>query len=1085
MYALKKLILGVLLIGFSSAAFAQFNGVRATQVNSTISLPVSDFVAGLPVRFVITRSFGTGDSLQNGGVQLPGTDPRRSVSQIVQMGSTPGTRVVQFCQDTAAAPCDPTNLPSTSINIISIAVIAASCQLTPPLATVAAPGTQAISASCNVTPGLNAAIASTDYRWSVGGPSPTPAPGATATTINLSTPTAAIYTVSIAPSYTVNVTRGPPFNNTELATLDTVVLPSVTSTITAQSALNVAITTPANNAIFTAPATIPLASSLVPTNTGTGGRGVTTRVDYLVNNAVIGSGTSATFAFSWQNVPAGTYAVTPRLFTSLGTPIDGAPINVIVYDPPTVTITSPNNNAGVVAPTPINLSANVTSSTAVTSVEYFANGVTVGQATVAPFKVTWLPSQLGSYSLTAVITNQVGQKATSGAVTIFVSAPPVGSVVCAINSPAAIAIADQVTLTAACTRNFKPLNAAALSPDESLRYDWGAGAGSPAVPPGTTGDTLKFAGRTFPRAGTYTYSVTATISNRRFPPSTATSNAVEATVTVKSQATSIEVTSPPSSLKVTPGGPINVTVVVKDGATPVANQLVSWKIVGTDEKRARAKSGVQKAGCTQAADSPSSNEFTTNQNGEGVITFTASCATGGRSLSVTAAGFTRPPILLTGPDQLVSGVTTLNGVSQINAEPSVATPVSVKVVDSSNVGLEGSTTTWTINPAAAGTVSGTVISNKDGVATATLALNAGFAKAELEACIQGSPSGTANKCQKIQVRNVVTAVAEPGNAIIKPIMQQAVDAPRVQLNNIRNRLQQLRVEETSGGGSDRGDGGVKEKTGLGLFVLGEVDFAKRQSGTDTTYKLRTKGITIGADYRAQKNLVIGGAFGALVGDTTLTGGSQKTKGYSASVFGQWLPGPDWYVNAIANIGRNNIDNSRTSIGGDNLTGRAVTSQQAVQVEAGYALAKGGARFTPFVRYEMIRAKLKPFEERGGVDALAIGGQTVRANTFGVGAIAEYAISTSNGVWIPSGRVEFLSESQKQGAAYARLVNGTPVLVPLSVEAIDKSYGTWGLNLQWLTGPSGNLISSFIGYEQTFGKTGFSNNRFTAGVKIPF
>ena len=108
-----------------------------------------------------------------------------------------------------------------------------------------------------------------------------------------------------------------------------------------------------------------------------------------------------------------------------------------------------------------------------------------------------------------------------------------------------------------------------------------------------------------------------------------------------------------------------------------------------------------------------------------------------------------------------------------------------------------------------------------------------------------------------------------------------------------------------------------------------------------------------------------------------------------------------------------IDNRRTSISGEILTGRGTTTQQAFQIETGYGLSKDGARFTPFVRYEMIRAKLKPFEESGGMDALAISGQKVRSNTFGLGAVAEYAISTSNGVWIPSGRVEFLSERQKQ------------------------------------------------------------------------
>jgi uncharacterized protein with beta-barrel porin domain len=356
-------------------------------------------------------------------------------------------------------------------------------------------------------------------------------------------------------------------------------------------------------------------------------------------------------------------------------------------------------------------------------------------------------------------------------------------------------------------------------------------------------------------------------------------------------------------------------------------------------------------------------------------------------------------------------------------------------------------------------------------------------------CIDGSPSGTVDKCKKIQVRNSITSIVEPATAMTQATIQQAVDAPRVQLNNIRNRLQQLRVEEvgSGGGGSDKGgSGAVQNSSKFGVFALGEIDLAKRQSGNgETTYKLQTKGVTVGADYRAQKNLVIGGAFGALIGDTTLTGGSQKTKGYSASIFGQWLPSDNWYVNSIVNLGTNRIDNRRTGVSGESLTGRGTTTQQAFQVETGYGLSKDGARFTPFVRYEMIRAKLKPFEESGGVDALAISGQTVRSNTFGLGAVAEYAISTSNGVWIPSGRVEFLSESQKQNAAFARLVNGTPVLAPLSVDAIDKSYGTWGLNLQWLTGTGGNLISSFIGYEQTFGKTGFKNDRFTAGVKIPF
>ena len=520
----------------------------------------------------------------------------------------------------------------------------------------------------------------------------------------------------------------------------------------------------------------------------------------------------------------------------------------------------------------------------------------------------------------------------------------------------------------------------------------------------------------------------------------------------------------------------------------VVGEKVSVTIMGGKMKRLAAKAGPAKSSANCSGDDPLQlPQITTDFQGKGTVSFTTGCATGSRDVFLSAAGYTEQPIRLIGPDQAAATVA-LNGISLVNAEAGVPASVSVKVVDSNNADVESSTTKWTIDPIAAGTVVATAVSNSKGIATTTLSLNPGFKSAQLEACIEGSASGTAGKCKKIKVVSTAAAVVEPATAITQAVVQQAVDAPRVQLNNIRNRLQQLRVEEVgSGGGSDKGGNNAgRNSSKFGVFALGEIDLAKRQSGNgETSYKLQTKGVTVGADYRAQKNLVVGAAFGALIGDTTLTGGSQKTKGYSASVFGQWLPSENWYVNSIVNLGTNRIDNRRTGVSGESLIGRGITTQQAFQIETGFGLSKDGARFTPFARYEMIRAKLKPFEESGGVDALAIGGQTVRANTFGLGAIAEYAISTSNGVWIPSGRVEFLSESQKQNASFARLVNGTPVLAPLSVDAIDKSYGTWGLNLQWLAGPGGNLMSSFIGYEQTFGKTGFKSDRFTAGVKVPF
>ncbi len=1088
--AIWQLVIGLALLG--SATFVSAQSSCGGQINFSRNTQVFAYEVGalFSAEIVFICSTDTTNALSNEPVEwqlvnplpgdslLPPTSVRTNINGAagfsLQLGQTVGERRLAYCVGTGGC-ANKQNISAVTAIIYSFA---SRCAPSVSNSNLSVGGSSTVSANCTPTLDSTSRVINTRYSWEVT-PRGSPSPGATQAAATLSFPQAGNYTYTVLPTYTIAIGGDP---NSARDFTPGAKSSGVSVTVAAANPPpTVSITAPINPPIYTAPATINFtATATAPGSTITG-------VDYLVNGVAINptSISAPPYAFSWTNVPAGTYTVVPRVATAAGAAaVLGNSVTITVQDPPTIAIASPANGTGGVALTPITLTANVTSSSPVTKVEYFANGVSIGSAptTVAPYTFVWTPAQPNSYDVTAVVTNQVSPPVTSKAVTVLVTAPPVGSVACTVNSPA-ISAAEGATLTAACTRNFRPLGAT-LSVDEVVRYEWVA-AQAPSVPAGTTGDTLTFPAGSF-AAGIFKYTVTATLTNRKFPTAVTASNSAEATITVKSKAaTGIEVTSVPNPPIVTPGKPQSFTIVVLDGSTRLKGVPVTWDFVNDATKRVNTKSTLQKADCNLTVDSAASKSFNTDPNtGEGVISFTPSCATGGRGISIESAGF-KKTILLRGPDELATNVV-LSGAASVNAEPAKPTPITVQVLDSNKVGIESVTTKWTIEPKDAGTVTDTVTTVAGGLATTTLTLNAGVTKAKIEVCILGNASGTAGKCQTIQIRNAVAVVAESGEAIAKPIMQQAIDAPRVQLNNIRNRLQQLRVEETASGSSDRKDSGAIQKTtGLGLFALGEIDFAKRQSGTDTTYKLRTKGVTIGADYRAQKNLVIGGAFGALVGDTTLTGGSQKTKGYSASIFGQWLPAEKWYINAIANFGKNQIDNQRTSVSGDNLTGRGTTTQQAFQVESGYALAKDGARFTPFVRYEMIRAKLKPFEESGGADALAIGGQTVRANIFGFGAVGEYAISTSNGVWIPSGRVEFLSEKQKQGAAYARLVNGTPVLVPLSPEVVDKSYGTWGLNLQWLTGPSGNLISSFIGYEQTFGKTGFSNNRFTAGVKIPF
>jgi uncharacterized protein YhjY with autotransporter beta-barrel domain len=849
----------------------------------------------------------------------------------------------------------------------------------------------------------------------------------------------------------------------------------------ANVAPTVSITAPANNAVFTAPAAISIQATATDTD------GTIARVEFYNGAALLGTATAAPYVFTWPNVAAGSYVISARAFDNLGARGDSANVAATVNPranvPPTVSITAPTNGATFTSPAAITIQASAADSDgSVARVEFFNGTAPLGTSTTAPYTFTWTNVPAGSYSITARATDNQNATTTSAAVSVSVQLPAAPTIACGVEaSPARIGVTEGVTFKATCTRNGAPLN---VGNGETLTYAWTAGAQSPPIPTGAQrGDMLILPPGTFKRAGTFDYRVVITLSGPQFS-GVATSNDAVGQVLVDRSVGKIEIVTPAGGLKLLPGVEVTIGVKAMDDQGGIPGVAMSWRIDNGDVK---AKStSVRKAGGCEDVDKPNGGALAaTNAAGETTLKFVPSCASGGRTITVTAGNVTQA-FTLTGPDQAAAVVRLMGDAQAIVVEPGKFTSIPVLVEETKGgAKVASATTVWSIVPTEAGVATSPAVSNANGEARSTVVLKAGFATAVARVCIEGRPS----TCIDIPVRSSKAAVEAPALAVLQPMARQSVDAPRVQIQNIRNRLQQLRVEESSGnGGSDKsGGGGLPKVSGLGLFMMGDVEIAKRDPNNgDRGYKLRTKGVTIGADYRPTKELVVGGAVGLLRGDTSAgDSGDQKSKGISGSVFTQWVPAKNWYANMIVNVGRNTYDNSRTSIGGDVLKARGSSTQQGFQMEGGYSLVKDATRLTPYLRYQFIRAKLKPFEESGGADAVAITGQTLRSNTFGLGAVAEHAFSTSSGVWIPSARLEYVNESQKQSDVYARLVNGTPILVPLNPELVDKSYGVAAVNLQWLTGVGSSLTSSFIGYEQTIGKTGFKSDRFTAGVKIPF
>src|ERR1043165_4937893 len=91
--------------------------------------------------------------------------------------------------------------------------------------------------------------------------------------------------------------------------------------------------------------------------------------------------------------------------------------------PPTVTLTSPFNNANFIAGATIRLSANASDSDgSISKVEFYQGAVKLGTVTSSPYNYDWSNVSAGNYVLTAVATDNNSEVTTSTAINISVLA---------------------------------------------------------------------------------------------------------------------------------------------------------------------------------------------------------------------------------------------------------------------------------------------------------------------------------------------------------------------------------------------------------------------------------------------------------------------------------------------------------------------------------------------------------------------------------------------------------------------------------------------------------------------------------------
>ncbi len=219
----------------------------------------------------------------------------------------------------------------------------------------------------------------------------------------------------------------------------------------------VGITEPAAGAWYTAPATMTIRA------TASDADGTIARVEFYRGTTLIASDTTNPYSATWTGAPIGSYALTARAYDNVGGMRESTAVNVTVNPAgnqlPTVSITAPANGASFTAQASISLAANASDPDGTISrVDFYAGSQIIGTDTSSPYTASWNNVSAGTYSLTAIATDNSGGTRTSVAVPITVN--PAGTPPTSVSFNASADHASSVTSYAvALRRSVDPVTA--------------------------------------------------------------------------------------------------------------------------------------------------------------------------------------------------------------------------------------------------------------------------------------------------------------------------------------------------------------------------------------------------------------------------------------------------------------------------------------------------------------------------------------------------------------------------------------------------------------------------------------------------
>jgi hypothetical protein len=215
------------------------------------------------------------------------------------------------------------------------------------------------------------------------------------------------------------------------------------------AAPTIVMSSPANGAGFTVPASITCAASV------TANGHTITQVQFYNGTTLLGTVAAAPYTYSWNNVSAGSYSLSAKAVYDSGSTVTCTPVTVSVANTvlPSIALTAPANGATYTAPASVTCAASVTpNGHTITQVQFYNGTTLLGTVAAAPYSFSWNTVSASTYSLSAKAVYDSGSTVASATANVTVTNVPLPSIVLTapVNgtsyaAPATISLAATVT----------------------------------------------------------------------------------------------------------------------------------------------------------------------------------------------------------------------------------------------------------------------------------------------------------------------------------------------------------------------------------------------------------------------------------------------------------------------------------------------------------------------------------------------------------------------------------------------------------------------------------------------------------------